>query len=177
MTKGRHLQIAILLLWLVSPQPGPADAVTWPAIKATIQKKFPTVRHIATSLLARWLSDKKRPAPLILDARTSAEYKVSHIKGAKLALTISAATRVIGTRPKTDPIVVYCSVGYRSAELARALQREGYSQVFNLSGSIFQWRNEGRPVFAGDTRVQKVHPYDRHWGALLNPEYRAAIPP
>ena len=58
-----------------------------------------------------------------------------------------------------------------AAELARRLDELGYKQVRNLEGSLFEWANEGRPLYSGDRRVQKVHPYDSDWGPLLDPSY------
>jgi 3-mercaptopyruvate sulfurtransferase SseA len=67
--------------------------------------------------------------------------------------------------------VVYCSVGYRSAIVAAQLQALGYSNVLNLRHSIFEWAEKGYPLLneAGDTN--KVHPYNRAWGALIDASY------
>ena len=65
--------------------------------------------------------------------------------------------------------MVYCSIGYRSAALARRLRTAGYRQVENLEGSIFLWQMQGLPLVSGTGPVDKVHPYDDLWGALLNP--------
>jgi 3-mercaptopyruvate sulfurtransferase SseA len=78
--------------------------------------------------------------------------------------------------PKNAPIVVYGSVGYRSARLAHWLAGQGYTNVRNLSGSIFQWANEDRPLFRDGRPALEVHPYDRRWGLLLESRYRAAVP-
>jgi hypothetical protein len=61
-------------------------------------------------------------------------------------------------------------VGYRSAHLVRQLKASGYTRVFNLPGSIIRWHNQGYPVVAAGRRVRQVHPYDRSWGRLLDPE-------
>jgi hypothetical protein len=45
--------------------------------------------------------------------------------------------------------------------------------VYNLDGSIFQWANEGRPLYSGTNRVASVHPYDREWGRFLKKELHA----
>jgi 3-mercaptopyruvate sulfurtransferase SseA len=71
---------------------------------------------------------------------------------------------------------VYSSVGYRSARLAHWLANQGYANVRNLSGSIFQWANEDRPVFRNGRPTMEVHPYDRRWGLLLEARYRASVP-
>ena len=69
-------------------------------------------------------------------------------------------------------VVVYCSVGYRSAELVKRLKATGAGNVFNLEGSLFRWANEGRPVYRGAERVFEVHPYDADWANLLDRRYR-----
>ena len=41
-------------------------------------------------------------------------------------------------------------------------------RVFNLSGSIFAWVNQGNPVVNKQGPTRFVHPYNRHWGQLLD---------
>ena len=85
-----------------------------------------------------------RPAPALLDVRTEAEFAVSHLPGAlRIDPDASPAQVVAAIRPNTA-VVVYCSVGYRSSQLAKRLQKAGVAGVSNLDGSIFQWANEGR---------------------------------
>ena len=70
-------------------------------------------------------------------------------------------------------VVVYCSVGYRSSQLAQELRRQGFENVFNLEGSLFQWANEGRPLYRGKERAYRAHPYDEEWGQLLDKRFWA----
>ena len=79
---------------------------------------------------------------------------------------------------KDTPIVVYSSAGYRGARVAKWLGQAGYSNVQNLGSSLFQWANEGRPIFTGDRPAEVVHPYDGRWGWgwLLEGKYRARVP-
>ena len=75
-----------------------------------------------------------------------------------------------------DPVrtvVVYCSIGYRSSRLAEKLRARGIENVFNLEGSLFQWANEGRPLYRGEERVYQAHPYDEEWGQLLDRRFWA----
>ena len=66
--------------------------------------------------------------------------------------------RILRGVPANRRIVVYCSVGYRSSELAEFLMKTGFTEVYNLEGSIFRWANEGRPVYRAEERVRVVHP-------------------
>ncbi len=141
-------------------------------IKYLTTRKFPTVHWINTEEFACWLEDPAKPQPVILDARAEAEYAVSHLKNAQ---------RIDPEHPepmmasKDTPIVVYCSVGYRSARVAQQLGQAGFSRVSNLEGSLFKWANEERPFFINDNPTLLVHPYNQLWGRLLKPKYRAKL--
>ena len=150
--------------------------VAFEAIRRLTAHKFPDVQWIDRADLARWREDPGRTQPLLIDARTKPEYQVSHLRDALLIDPSRPSLRPLKTLAKNDPIVVYCSVGYRSARLAHWLGGQGYTNVRNLAGSIFQWANEDRPVFRDDRPTTEVHPYDRRWGLLLESRYRAPLP-
>ena len=143
-------------------------------LKRLITRKFPTVQWISTSELALWLEDPLKIQPMLLDARSEAEYSLSHLKSSK---------RIDPKHPdlpalagsKDQPIVVYCSVGYRSAAVASHLAQAGFSHIYNLEGSLFEWVNSGRPVFKDDCPTMLVHPYNSIWGKLLKHRHRAQI--
>ncbi len=139
----------------------------WPAIKQSMRERYPAVPQLSTTQLRAWQADTTRVQALLLDARASAEYQVSHLNGALLTPDLKAAVQALKDRPKDTPIVVYCAVGVRSTALADQLRRAGWSQVSNLEGSIFEWANLGYPVVRGEAQVNTVHPYDSHWGTLL----------
>jgi len=78
-----------------------------------------------------------------------------------------------GSRP-SEAIVVYSSAGYRGARVTSWLNRAGYTSVVNLSGGLFKWANEGRPMIRDEnTATSLVHPYDRRWGLLVDGRHRA----
>ena len=106
---------------------------------------------------------------VLLDVREPEEYAISHLRGAQRAGTLAEALPLLPTGEVS--VVVYCSVGYRSAGLAEALMGHGRTNVFNMSGSLFAWANAGLPLFRKDQRVKEAHPYNDRWGALLDKEY------
>ncbi|MEO5718697.1 MAG: rhodanese-like domain-containing protein [Chthoniobacterales bacterium] len=149
----------------------------WFLLKRTLHSKFNDMHWITTEELAARLAEKNRPRPVLLDVRTPAEYEVSHLEGARQVDPKADAPSAAAGIAKDAPIVTYCSVGYRSGEMAERLRAAGYTNVQNLEGSIFQWANEHRPlVRAEGEQVTRVHPYNAVWGRLLAPEVRAAIP-
>jgi rhodanese-related sulfurtransferase len=141
--------------------------------------RFRDVKWIVTKDLARWREDRSRTQPVLLDARSEAEYEVSHLQGARWMDPYRPSLVGLARFPKDTPIVVYSSAGYRGALVTDWLGQAGYSNVQNLGSSLFQWTNEGRPIFRGGDRAEVVHPYDGRWGWgwLLEGKYRAQVPP
>ena len=139
------------------------------SLKGYIRLKFPFVQGMTTVEFAQRLGDSKEFHPLILDTRSEEEYTVSHLAAARQFDVGSdfTAAPTLKEVSKDKPIVVYCSVGYRSAKVAQQLAQAGFSQVFNLEGGLFQWSNEQRPLFHNGQPTQLVHPYNVVWGRLL----------
>jgi rhodanese-related sulfurtransferase len=158
------------------------QAIAFNLLKKFIRLKFPGVHQITTVEFAQTLTDARQSQPIILDTRSEAEYSVSHLVEARrfdgtADLAIAPALENVS---KDTPIVVYCSVGYRSAKVAQQLMEAGFQDVSNLEGGLFQWANEGRAshlmcpgalVHAGQP-TQLVHPYSAAWGMLLNQQHR-----
>ena len=141
-----------------------SHTLVWRLINGLVHCQFPQVQSLSTDQLVVWL-DSEQPPPLLIDVRQAAEYAVSHLPGARHLSTIEAIQQA--DIPTNAPLVLYCSVGYRSARLAQQLQAAGYDHVMNLEGSIFQWYNQGHPVVANQLPVKRVHPYNQIWGLLL----------
>ncbi len=140
--------------------------------------RFPDVNWIVTRDLARWLENPARPQPVLLNARTEAEYEVSHLRGARRIDPYKPSLTGLTRFSRNTPVVVYSSAGYRGARVASWLGQAGYPHVQNLGSSLFQWINEGRPIFKGGRPAEVVHPYDGWWGWgwLLEAKYRAQVP-
>lgn len=136
-------------------------------LRPWISLRFPGIEWVETERLAAWMNADAEPALVLLDARTQAEFDVSHLAGAR-RVDPDAEKLDLGKLPPETPIVVYCSVGYRSGAVARRLGAARFTRVYNLVGGIFQWANEGRPVYRGRERATNVHPYDRTWGRMLD---------
>ena len=158
----------IILIILGCNTSDPAD---WNELLEDIHHKYPNVRQLSTDALAIWLASSEKQLPLLLDIRSQEEYNVSHLKNARLVNCPSNFHSILGDLPKTTPIVAYCSVGYRSSYMVQKLQDLGYTNVYNLKGSIFVWANEGREVVGRKGPVTAVHPYNQIWGRFLNKRY------
>ena len=107
-----------------------------------------------------------------LDARELEEYNVSHIKGAiHIGYDHFDSDQFEAKFQKDKPYIVYCSIGYRSEKIGEKLKKKGYTQIFNLYGSIFEWVNQHRPVVDqnGNPTV-RLHTYSKKWGKWVEAE-------
>ena len=106
---------------------------------------------------------------VVFDTREEAEYAVSHIEGAKYLGYGNFDPSRLENIPKDAKIVLYCSVGYRSEKIGEKLSALGYTNVFNLYGSIFEWVNHGyKIVDIYGLETHKVHTYNKKWGKWLD---------
>ncbi len=107
---------------------------------------------------------------IILDAREWEEYEVSHLKNAVwVGYDDFKLADVENKYPnKNANIVVYCSIGVRSENIGEELLESGYSNTKNLYGGIFEWTNQGYPVYnTKGEKTKKVHAYGKLWGKYL----------
>ena len=108
-------------------------------------------------------------APTVfLDAREENEFTVSRIEGARWVGYDDFDLSRVEDIPKDTEILVYCSVGYRSEKVCEQLREAGFSNIHNLYGGIFEWKNQGRDVVDEEGEVtQRVHAYSKSWGVWL----------
>ena len=166
--------IAAAVLWLRS-DPG-ARSLAWRGVDRDLAARYPDLPTTRPEQLAERLGTSG--APLLLDARSAEEYAVSHLPGARRVdpgASAAALADALGETDRQREIVVYCAVGVRSGRVAERLRAAGFENVENLSGSIFRWANEGRPLVSGGRPVETVHPYNAAWGRLLDPSRRADL--
>jgi rhodanese-related sulfurtransferase len=172
-----RLRSLLAMLSLLPTLVRPVRVADMEKVRDLARLKVPDVKQLSTEALANWIADTNRVSPLLVDARSDTEFRVSHLPKALLAESVEEVKRLAGgSDGQVRPVVVYCAVGYRSSAFVQKLQKAGLTNVFSLDGSIFQWANEGRDLYQGRERVNTVHPYNRKWGQLLKPERRAGRP-
>ncbi len=104
-----------------------------------------------------------------LDVRTDEEYSQGALPSAVHIDRGFLESRVEDVLPdRSEPIVVYCAGGVRSAFAAKTLQELGYEQVVSMSGGFNAWKDAGLEwktprVLTADQRNR----YHRH---ILLPE-------
>ena len=106
---------------------------------------------------------------VFIDSRERAEFEVSHIPSAIWVGYENPKFEKLAGVNKNIPLIIYCSVGYRSEKIALQLEEKGFKKVYNLYGGIFEWINQGNKVVNDKGKpTAKVHAYNRLWGMWLN---------
>jgi rhodanese-related sulfurtransferase len=91
----------------------------------------------------------------ILDVRRSEEWRETGIvPGSILVTAFDAEGRLNSAflqsvRQQTDstqPLMLICRSGNRSAKISTLLQQAGYAHLYNVAGGIHAWQSEGLPV-------------------------------
>ncbi|MDB4209980.1 rhodanese-like domain-containing protein [Polaribacter sp.] len=107
---------------------------------------------------------------ILLDVREKKEFKTSHLKNAKFVgyTTFNLKETLKKIPNKKSKIVVYCSLGIRSEDIAEKLKVAGYTNVLNLYGGIFEWKNKGNLVFdSNGNATEKIHVFSKEWSKWL----------
>jgi rhodanese-related sulfurtransferase len=111
----------------------------WPALRRSTGG--PSISTLQATLLIN------QQNALVLDVRDSAEYEKGHLLNAR-HLAIGELVERSGDieKYKAKPVIVVCESGNRSEKAAAALRKQGFAQVFSLSGGIGAWQQAGLPL-------------------------------
>ena len=90
-----------------------------------------TVREVAELL-------KSSQPPRLLDSREPGEWELAHLPGSS-PYTEALMEEVLKTWDRSTPIVTVCHHGIRSMNLARFLQKQGFTQVRSMKGGVEAW--------------------------------------
>lgn len=123
-----------------------------------------TVPYITVSDL------KNTKGIVLLDAREQKEYNVSHLEKAVCVghTKFNSKTFEAQYPNKATAIVVYCSIGVRSEQIGEKLIKMGYTNVQNLYGGIFEWKNQNNNVVDSNNKItDSIHVYSKEWSKYL----------
>ena len=107
---------------------------------------------------------------IYLDAREANEFKISHLPNAiYVGYNYYKNKQILTHVPdKNASIVVYCSIGVRSEQIAEKIKKLGYKNVYNLYGGIFEWKNHAQKVVdKNEKETDKVHTFSKDWSKWL----------
>lgn len=105
------------------------------------------MKTVSAPELAHWLADPARPQPLLLDVREPWEFERCRLHGAAL-MPMRELPQRLADIDGSAPIVCICHHGGRSAHAAMFLMRQGFGEVYNLTGGVDAWALQVDPTMA-----------------------------
>ena len=171
-----NIRTLLLLIILIAGQSGCAQNVPSqrpPLGDPAYDQKLQSLLRFNVPLIGVEELENIQNEVVIFDTRKREEYAVSHIPGARfLGYQEDFAPNRLQGISKEQLIVLYCSVGYRSEKIGARLRQRGYTNIYNLYGSIFEWVNQERPlVDTTGAPTIRLHTYNRNWSRwVTNPK-------
>jgi sodium/bile acid cotransporter 7 len=128
-------------------------------------KSFPGVIDIEPRLA---MDLTGRTPVLFVDVRPPEERSVSGIQGA-----VPQEQFLVNVEAYRDHIIIgYCTISYRSGELARELMNKQGLTMYNLRGGLLGWVHDGGKLFDSQGETKRIHVYGRKWN-LAPSDYEA----
>ncbi|MEM0950546.1 MAG: rhodanese-like domain-containing protein [Cyanobacteria bacterium P01_H01_bin.74] len=101
---------------------------------------MPAFENIDNSTLEALL--KQKDPPVLIDVRTPEEWAyLGHIPQAQL-MPLHTLSGKLSTLSKTQPVVIVCEHGVRSADASAYLCQNGFSSVSHLQDGMAHWPGE-----------------------------------
>jgi thioredoxin 1 len=117
-------------------------------VSGSIDSNTETSNGNNTTLSAQQFSDKIKQTPdaVVLDVRTAEEFAKGHLPNAKnIDIHDKGFISQVKRINTSNPVLVYCLSGARSAAAAVRMRSEGFTNVYELDGGIIKWRVAGLP--------------------------------
>lgn len=94
---------------------------------------------------------------LVVDVRTDKEFNEGHVLDA-VHIPLGVLQSRLGEIEafKAQPIVVACRSGARSAQACGILAKQGFAQVYNLSGGVLAWQSANMPLTTAKSKPPKA---------------------
>jgi sodium/bile acid cotransporter 7 len=99
---------------------------------------------------------------LLVDVRSNAEIGVSMIDG---AISEQEFKKMTIKDQKAQPIVFYCTIGYRSGLAAKRYAKQGIDAK-NLIGGVSAWAFAKKDFVHKKLTTKNVHTYNKEWNYL-----------
>jgi rhodanese-related sulfurtransferase len=114
--------------------------LAWPLVG----RRFSKIQSIGTLRATQLINSQDA---LLLDIRETQEYEGGRLPNAR-HIPLSQLKERSGelAKWKNKPIVIYCNTGTRSGGAGSILEKEGFSEIYQLTGGFRAWKDANLPV-------------------------------
>ena len=104
-----------------------------------------SVKNIDANEAEKLLKQNKKI--VVLDVRTPKEFSAGHIAGAtNINFYDADFEKKLVVLDKTQPYLVHCAVGGRSAKARELMKTLQFKSIYHLEGGFKAWEKAGKPV-------------------------------
>ncbi|MDF1694208.1 MAG: rhodanese-like domain-containing protein [Saprospiraceae bacterium] len=162
----------ILILWCILVAPSFSQETVIQCVNPEFDQLVDQYLNYSVPTISVADAFESRDKFIFLDARETNEYNTSHIeKAVHIGYNHFNIEALNSKFAKDTPLIVYCSIGYRSEKIGEILKKNGFHKVYNLYGSIFEWVNQHHPIVdKGAKPTDQLHTYNKKWGKWVQAE-------
>jgi len=118
--------------------------VTVLILKMELESRFSNIGQLNPSEAVRLMNNDD---VVVLDVREANEFGGGHINSAKHIPMSTLKKRVAELEKfKSSHVLTYCRSGSRSNYACKILKKEGFENVYNLSGGVMNWSSSNLPL-------------------------------
>ena len=89
----------------------------------------------------------------VIDVRNRAEFDAGHISESRnIPLQDISGSADSLKKYREKPVITYCDSGMSGGNAARALNKLGFTKVFNLRGGLAAWRKDNLPLVRSEKK-------------------------
>jgi rhodanese-related sulfurtransferase len=103
------------------------------------------MQQLSPQRLKDWLDDASRTPPNLLDVREPWEFSAGHI-AQSMSIPMQSVPSRLAELTAEAPYVLICHHGARSQQVAMFLERNGFTETFNLQGGVDAWSRDIDPA-------------------------------
>ncbi|GAB4295549.1 MAG: rhodanese-like domain-containing protein [Methylophaga sp.] len=119
--------------------------LVWLVFSDSINRKLSGLKPLGPNQAVRLVNQHKG---IFVDVRDKAEFEKEHIVDAINIPLSELSEPVTQLKDKTRPLVIVCASGQRSSSAVKQLRRQGFEEIYVLSGGLHAWREAKLPLFS-----------------------------
>lgn len=119
--------------------------LAWLVFSDSINRKLSGVQPLGANQAVRLVNQNKGK---FVDVRDKAEFEKEHIADSVNLPLASLAEDISQLKDKSQPLVIVCASGQRARSAAKQLRRQGFEQVYVLTGGLHAWKEAKLPLFS-----------------------------
>ena len=118
--------------------------LAWLVFSNSINRKLSGLQTVGATQAVRLVNQHKGQ---FIDVREAEEFEKEHIADS-INLPLAGLDEASGRiKNKSYPLVIVCASGQRSRSAVKQLRRQGFEQVYVLTGGLHAWKEAKLPLF------------------------------